>query len=149
MAGERKRFFFTDFLNTSYRGGSSAWEAAASAVIKMKLSTNLLYSFRLVCFKIKGDFSTRQYTIILFVGQVMATFLSLYENKIFNFLTQLNKFYIFLTVHLRIILVNEQLGAGISSIICLFESSKCFEQLCAHLQEENCINTTSGITKVC
>jgi hypothetical protein len=38
-------------------------------------------------FKIKGDISTRQYTIILFVAEVMATFLSLYENKIFNFLT--------------------------------------------------------------
>jgi len=33
----------------------------------------------------------------------------------------------------------------ISSIICLFESSTCFEQLCAHPQEENCIHTTSGI----
>jgi len=32
----------------------------------------------------------------------------------------------------------------ISSIICLFESSTCFKQLCAHLQEENSINTTSG-----
>jgi hypothetical protein len=28
----------------------------------------------------------------------------------------------------------------ISSIICLFESSTCFEQLCAHPQEDNCIN---------
>jgi len=34
-------------------------------------------------------------------------------------------------------------------IICLFESSICFEQLCAHLQEDNCINTTSGIITVC
>jgi hypothetical protein len=33
----------------------------------------------------------------------------------------------------------------ISSIICLFESSTCFEQLCAYLQEDNCMNTTSGI----
>jgi len=29
----------------------------------------------------------------------------------------------------------------ISSLICLFESSKCFEQLCAHPQEDSCINT--------
>ena len=43
-------------------------------------------------FKIKGDFSTRQYTIILFLGEVMATFPSLYKNKIFNFLTQISKF---------------------------------------------------------
>jgi len=28
----------------------------------------------------------------------------------------------------------------VSSIICLFKSSKCFEQLCAHPQEDNCIN---------
>ena len=27
----------------------------------------------------------------------------------------------------------------------LFESSTCFEQPCAHPQEDNCINTTSGI----
>jgi hypothetical protein len=30
-------------------------------------------------------------------------------------------------------------------MICLFEPSTCFEQLCAHPQEYNCINTTSGI----
>ena len=28
----------------------------------------------------------------------------------------------------------------ISSIICLFESSTCFEQLCAHPQKDNCID---------
>jgi hypothetical protein len=57
-------------------------------------------------------------------------------------------FYIFLTVHLRIILVGEQ-RRTISSIICLIESSTCFEQLCANPQEDNCINTTSGIITVC
>jgi hypothetical protein len=55
------------------------------------------------------------------------------------------KFYIFLNMHLRIILVSDQLDAQISSIICLFESSTRFEQLCAHPQDDNCINTTSGI----
>jgi len=30
-------------------------------------------------------------------------------------------------------------------MIGLFESSTCFEQLCAHLQEDNGINTTCGI----
>jgi len=30
-------------------------------------------------------------------------------------------------------------------MICLFESSTCFEQPRAHPQEDNCINTTSGI----
>jgi len=59
------------------------------------------------------------------------------------------KFYTFLTVHLRIILVSDQLDAQISSIICLLESSTCFEQLCDHLQEDNCINTTSGIITLC
>jgi hypothetical protein len=58
------------------------------------------------------------------------------------------KFYIFLTVHLGIILVSDQLDS-ISSIMCLFESSTCFQQLCAHPQEENCINTTSGIITLC
>jgi hypothetical protein len=37
----------------------------------------------------------------------------------------------------------------VSSIICLFDSSTCFEQLCAHLQEDSCVNTTSGIITVC
>jgi len=32
-----------------------------------------------------------------------------------------------------------------SSIICLLESSTCFEQLCAHPEGDNCMNTTSGI----
>jgi hypothetical protein len=36
-----------------------------------------------------------------------------------------------------------------SVIICLFESSTCFEQLCAHPQEDNGINTTSGIITLC
>jgi len=30
-------------------------------------------------------------------------------------------------------------------MICLFVSSTCFEQLCAHPQEDSCINTTSSI----
>jgi hypothetical protein len=39
----------------------------------------------------------------------------------------------------------------VSSIVYLFESSKCFEQLCAHPQEDSCINTTSGVIflKIC
>jgi len=31
----------------------------------------------------------------------------------------------------------------------LFESSTCFEQLCVHRQEDNCINTASGIITLC
>jgi hypothetical protein len=37
----------------------------------------------------------------------------------------------------------------ISSMICLFESSTCFEQLCAHPQEDSCMNTISGIITLC
>jgi uncharacterized protein with PQ loop repeat len=37
----------------------------------------------------------------------------------------------------------------ISSIICLFEFSTYFEQIYAHPQEDNCINTTSGIITLC
>jgi len=31
----------------------------------------------------------------------------------------------------------------------LFESSTCFEQLCPRYQENNCINTTSGLITPC
>jgi len=31
----------------------------------------------------------------------------------------------------------------------LFESFTCFEQMCAHPQEDNCINTTSDIITLC
>jgi len=34
-------------------------------------------------------------------------------------------------------------------MICLFEYSTCFEQLYAHPQENNYINTTSGIIPLC
>jgi len=37
------------------------------------------------------------------------------------------------------ILVGNQLDAQFF-FICLFKSSTCFEQLCAHPQEDNCIN---------
>jgi len=43
-----------------------------------------------------------------------------------------------------VILIGNQLDT-ISSITCLYESCTCFEQLCAHPQEDNCIDTTSGI----
>jgi len=75
---------------------------------------------------------------------------------------------IFWTMHLHIILVGNQpdthfllihlvvcLTTGpkplpkralhFSSMIHLFKSSTCFKQLCAHPQENNCMNTTSGI----
>jgi len=48
-----------------------------------------------------------------------------------------------------LILVSDQLDAQISSMLCLFESSTCLEQLCAHPQEDNCINTTYGIITLC
>jgi len=34
-------------------------------------------------------------------------------------------------------------------MICLYKSSTCFEQLCAHPQGDNCIDTASGIITVC
>jgi len=34
-------------------------------------------------------------------------------------------------------------------MIRLFESSTCFEQPCAHLQEDSCMNTTSVVITVC
>jgi hypothetical protein len=34
-------------------------------------------------------------------------------------------------------------------MLCLFESSTCFEQPCAHPQEDNCTNTTYGIITLC
>jgi len=40
-------------------------------------------------------------------------------------------------------------------MICLFESSTCFEQPCAHPQEDNCINTivllrtSTGLLETC
>jgi len=37
----------------------------------------------------------------------------------------------------------------ISSIICSFQPSTCFEHLCFHPQDDNCINTTSDIITVC
>jgi hypothetical protein len=51
--------------------------------------------------------------------------------------------------YFMLFLVSDQLDAQISSIICLFESSTCFEQLRAHPQEDSCINTTSGIITLC
>jgi len=36
----------------------------------------------------------------------------------------------------------------VSSMILLFESSTCFEQVCAHPQEDNCMNTTTGIVNL-
>jgi len=36
-----------------------------------------------------------------------------------------------------------------SSIVYLFESSTCLEQLCVYPQEDNCMNKTSGIITLC
>jgi hypothetical protein len=52
-----------------------------------------------------------------------------------------------MTVHLSVILVSNKLDAQFfyNTFIYLFKSSTCFEQLRAHPQEDNCINTASGI----
>ena len=49
----------------------------------------------------------------------------------------LNFFYILLTVHLDI--TSDQLDTQLFYIICLFQSSTCFEQTRAHHQEVKCI----------
>jgi len=53
-------------------------------------------------------------------------------------------FYVLLTVHPGMILVNNQIDAQ-SIHICLFLFSTCFGQPCAHHQENYCINATSGL----
>jgi hypothetical protein len=47
----------------------------------------------------------------------------------------LTKLYVLLAVHLGVILVNDQLDAQFFFLICLFQSSTCFEQPRAHHQE--------------
>jgi hypothetical protein len=44
-------------------------------------------------------------------------------------------FYVLLTVHLGIILVNDQFDTQFFFLMCLFQFSMCFEQPCAHHQE--------------
>jgi hypothetical protein len=55
-------------------------------------------------------------------------------------------FNILWTVHLHIILVDNEIDAQIFYItfIYLFKYSTCFEQLCVYRQEDNYLNTTSG-----
>jgi len=48
-----------------------------------------------------------------------------------------------------LVLVDNQLDAQFFIIIYLFKSSTCFEDLCAHPQGDNYMNTTSGIITVC
>ena len=54
------------------------------------------------------------------------------------------EFNIMQTVYLRIILIRNQLEAQFFFHDTFIESSTCFEQPCAHTQEDNCMNTTSG-----
>ena len=57
-----------------------------------------------------------------------------------------NNFYVLLTVHLSILLVNNQLVAQFFFIICLFQFSQHVSS--SHvfiIRRVNCINTTSGI----
>jgi len=56
----------------------------------------------------------------------------------------------FLTVHLRIILVGNQHDAQFFyNTFIYLNPTACFEQLRAHPQEDNCMNTTSGIMTLC
>jgi hypothetical protein len=47
-----------------------------------------------------------------------------------------NTFYVLLTVYLDIILVNDQIDAQLFPM-CLFQFATCFEQPCAHHQENH------------
>ena len=56
--------------------------------------------------------------------------------------------FVFESTHIT--LANDQLDAHfLYSIICLLQSSTCFEQRRAHHEEVNCINTASGIVPLC
>jgi len=53
------------------------------------------------------------------------------------------EFYVLLTVHPGMILVNNQLYAQF--FVRLFLFSTCFRQPCSHHQENYCINATPGL----
>ena len=53
------------------------------------------------------------------------------------------EFYVLLTVHPSMILVNNQLDAQF--FVCLFLFSTCFGQPFSHHQENYCINATPGL----
>jgi hypothetical protein len=65
----------------------------------------------------------------------------------FAFNTELVKFYILVTVHLGIILINNQLDAQ-HFCIYLFRFSTCFEQLCTHHQESQLYQYNARITEL-
>ena len=54
------------------------------------------------------------------------------------------EFYVLLTVHPGMILVNNQIDAKFF-LVCLFLISTCFVEPCAHHQENYCINATPGL----
>jgi len=58
--------------------------------------------------------------------------------------TQFDFSYGLLIVHPGTILVNNQLDAQFF-LVCLFLFSTCFGQLCAHHQDNYCINATPGL----
>jgi hypothetical protein len=58
------------------------------------------------------------------------------ENLSMNLSTRVkNVFYVLLTVHLGVTLVNNQIDAQFFFLICLLQLSTCFEQHRAHHQE--------------
>jgi len=59
--------------------------------------------------------------------------------------TQYTGFNILLTVHPNTVFFFTNLIHKFFILIHLLYSSTCFEHYCAHLQEDNCINTASGI----
>jgi hypothetical protein len=63
-------------------------------------------------------------------------------------LCEYNFWYVYLNplhVSSNPVLILRRTIVWIQLLVCLFESSACFKQPCAHPQEDNCVNTTSGI----
>ena len=54
-------------------------------------------------------------------------------------------FYVLLIVHPNMTVFFTNLMQKFFILIHLSHSSKCFEHYCAHLQEDSCISTASGI----
>jgi hypothetical protein len=60
-----------------------------------------------------------------------------------------NWFYVLFTVHLGIILVNDHLDAQFFFLLCLFQSSTCFEQPRAHHQKNQLYQSNFWYMSLC
>jgi hypothetical protein len=74
---------------------------------------------------------------ILFCPEWEITELSFAQHTFFISVLSLTEFYVLLTVHLGVILVNNQLDAQFFFLMCLLQFCTCFEQHRAHPQEND------------